>query len=207
MEQELDRIFRLMALLLPHVGLHDAYIGLRSSDELVRANSLELLDNVLDARAAPAARADPRCARSPSTSASRSPTGWWARRWIRPQQAVATLLKSEDAWLRSSAIYAVGALQLRELEAALKRFDDDQDPVLKQSSRRAAAAGGRGGRAVAAASRRPPAWASASAPGKVIRARSGVGCRQRAACVRCGGSAAPAAVPAPATRLPVRRVR
>ena len=34
MEQELDRIFRLMALLLPHVGLHDAYVGLRSSDEL-----------------------------------------------------------------------------------------------------------------------------------------------------------------------------
>ena len=48
MDQELDRIFRLMALLLPHVGLHDAYVGLRSSDELVRANSLELLDNVLD---------------------------------------------------------------------------------------------------------------------------------------------------------------
>ncbi len=47
MEQELDRIFRLMGLLLPHVGLHDAYVGLRSKDDLVRANALELLDNVL----------------------------------------------------------------------------------------------------------------------------------------------------------------
>src|SRR4029453_12426625 len=47
MGQELDQIFRLMGLLLPHVGLHGAYVGLRSSDELVRANSLDLLDNVL----------------------------------------------------------------------------------------------------------------------------------------------------------------
>ena len=32
MEQELERIFRLMALLLPQAGLHDAYVGVRSSN-------------------------------------------------------------------------------------------------------------------------------------------------------------------------------
>src|SRR5262249_2521901 len=54
-----------------------------------------------------------------------------------PEQAVATLLSSEDPWLRSSAIYAVGALQLRSLEGGLDRFGDDEDPVLKQSVRAA----------------------------------------------------------------------
>ena len=47
MEQELERIFRLMALLLPQAGLHDAYVGVRSSNATVRANALEFLDNVL----------------------------------------------------------------------------------------------------------------------------------------------------------------
>src|SRR4029450_7294435 len=47
MEQELERIFRLMALLLPQTGLHDAYVGVRSSNTTIRANALEFLDNVL----------------------------------------------------------------------------------------------------------------------------------------------------------------
>ncbi len=132
MEQELDRIFRLMGLMLPHVGLHDAYVGLRSSDELVRANSLELLDNVLDpelrqllvplldAQVTTPERIEiaNRLVGAPLDSA---------------EQAVATLLSSEDPWLRSSAVYAVGALQLHDLAGALKRFENDEDPVLKQS--------------------------------------------------------------------------
>lgn len=136
MEQELDRIFRLMALLLPHVGLHDAYIGLRSKDELVRANALELLDNVLspdlrqvlvpllDAQVTTAERIEiaNRLVGAPLDSA---------------EQAVTTLLCSEDPWLRSSAIYAVGALQLHTLGGELDRFDQETDPVVRQSVRAA----------------------------------------------------------------------
>ena len=132
MEQELDRIFRLMALLAPHVGLHDAYVGLRSSDELVRANSLELLDNILepelrqllvpllDSQVTTAERIDRanKLVGAPLDSA---------------EQAVATLLCSEDPWLRSSAIYAVGALQMHELRKEIDKYADDEDPVLRQS--------------------------------------------------------------------------
>ncbi len=134
MDQELDRIFRLMGLLLPSVGLHDAYVGLQSSDELVRANSLELLDNVLD----PSLRqllvplldsqisTDERIAIANRLVGAPLDTA---------EQAVETLLSSEDPWLRSSAIYAVGALQLQSLAGELDKFDNDSDPVLKQSVR------------------------------------------------------------------------
>jgi AAA family ATP:ADP antiporter len=47
MEQERERIFRLMSLLYTEPGLQDAYVGLRSSNPTIRANSLEFLDNVL----------------------------------------------------------------------------------------------------------------------------------------------------------------
>jgi len=136
MEQELDRIFRLMALLLPHVGLHDAYVGLRSSDELVRANSLELLDNVLepDLRQLLVPLLDSQVTTEERTALANRLVG---APLDTAEQAVATLLSSEDAWLRSSAVYAVGALQLHELEPELRRFDDVSDPVLKQSVRAA----------------------------------------------------------------------
>ena len=47
MEQERERIFRLMSLLLPERDLQDAYVGLRSTNPTIRANALEFLDNVL----------------------------------------------------------------------------------------------------------------------------------------------------------------
>ena len=109
MDQELDRIFRLMGLLLPHVGLHDAYVGLRSSDELVRANSLELLDNVLDPelRQLLVPLLDSQVSTDERIAIANRLVG---APLDTAEQAVETLLSSEDPWLRSSAIYAVGAL-------------------------------------------------------------------------------------------------
>jgi hypothetical protein len=121
-----------MALLAPHAGLHDAYVGLRSSDELVRANSLELLDNVLqpDLRQLLVPLLDSQVSVAERIERANKLVG---APLDTAEQAVATLLSSEDSWLRSSAIYAVGALQMRELTGAIERFADDEDPVLRQS--------------------------------------------------------------------------
>jgi ATP:ADP antiporter, AAA family len=136
MEQELERIFRLMALLLPHVGLHDAYVGVRSSNPLVRANSLELLDNVLnpELRHVLVPLLDSQVTTEERITLANKLVG---APLDTAEQAVATLLGSEDAWLRSCAVYAVGALQLHDLEDELRRFDATSDPILKQSVRAA----------------------------------------------------------------------
>ena len=47
MQQELERIFRLLGLLYPHLDLHAAYLGLQSKNVSVYDNALEFLDNVL----------------------------------------------------------------------------------------------------------------------------------------------------------------
>ncbi len=47
MPQEVERIFRLLALLHPNVDLHSAYYGVQSVDQVVHDNALEFLDNVL----------------------------------------------------------------------------------------------------------------------------------------------------------------
>ena len=132
MEQELERIFRVMALLLPHAGLHDAYVGLRSSNPVVRGNAIEFLDNVL--------KPELRQLLVPLLDSSvtvaeriRLANGLVGAPLETPEQAVTTLLASEDSWLRSCAVYAIGAMQLESLESVLDRFDADADPVMKQT--------------------------------------------------------------------------
>lgn len=48
MTQEVERIFRLLALLHPDVDLHSAYYGIQSDNHVIRDNALEFLDNVLE---------------------------------------------------------------------------------------------------------------------------------------------------------------
>jgi hypothetical protein len=46
LEQELERIFRLLGLLYPQMDLKAVYLGLQSKDKAVHDNSLEFLENV-----------------------------------------------------------------------------------------------------------------------------------------------------------------
>lgn len=132
MEQELERIFRLMALIYPQEGLHDAYVGLRAANPVIRANALEFLDNVLRAEIRPLlvplldaqVTIDERIAIADRVVGAPVETA---------EQAVVTLLASEDSWLRSCAVYAVGTLQLHGLTDRLARFEESGDEQLRES--------------------------------------------------------------------------
>lgn len=132
MEQEIERIFRVMALLLPRAGLHDAYVGVRSANPIVRANALEFLDNVLkpDLRHILVPLLDSQVTVDERLDLANRVVGAPLET---AEGAVATLLASGDPWLRSSAVYAVGALQLRGLTDQLQQFENADDPVLRES--------------------------------------------------------------------------
>ncbi len=136
MEQELERIFRLMALLFEGPGLHDAYVGVRSTNQTVRANSLEFLDNVLkpELRRVLVPLLDSQVTVDERISLANSLVGAPLKS---AQQAVATLLGSEDAWLQSVAVYAVGALQLHGLEGELRKFETSSNPVFRDAAQAA----------------------------------------------------------------------
>ena len=53
MNDELERIFRLMKLLFPSLDLQNAYLGIQSSDPVTHANALEFLDNTLNPQLRP----------------------------------------------------------------------------------------------------------------------------------------------------------
>jgi ATP:ADP antiporter, AAA family len=131
MEQELERIFRLMALLFRGSALHDAYVGLRSTSSAMRANALEFLDNVLvpDLRRVLVPLLDSQVSVEERIAIADRLVGAPVET---AEEAVATLLASGDAWLRSCAVYAVGALQLHGLERQVRRYKSASDPALRK---------------------------------------------------------------------------
>jgi AAA family ATP:ADP antiporter len=136
MEQEIERIFRLMALLLPHAGLHDAYEGARSSNPVIRGNAVEFLDTVLapDLRQLIVPLLDSHVSVEERIKLANTIVGAPVET---PEEAVRTLLASEDSWLQSCAVYAIGALQLDGLERELDRFERAGDPAMRENVRSA----------------------------------------------------------------------
>jgi AAA family ATP:ADP antiporter len=136
MQQELERIFRLLNLLHPHLDLHSAYIGLQSTSVAVHDNALEFLDNVLKSqmRDMLVPLLD-----SKITVAERAQL---AQRLVHTkiesqEQAVAELVASEDPWLKSCGAYAIGTLGIKSLEDQLDRCLNESDPLLRETARAA----------------------------------------------------------------------
>src|SRR5216684_4353249 len=131
MQQELERVFRLLGLLYPHLDVHSAHLGLQSKSVAVHDNALEFLDNVLkpQLREMLVPLLD-----SKVTVRERAHL---AQRLVHTkienqEQAVAALVASDDPWLRSCGAYAVGAFGLRSLEGQLNRCLNDSDPLLRE---------------------------------------------------------------------------
>jgi len=136
MQQELERIFRLLNLLHPRLDLHSAYIGLQSTSVSVHDNALEFLDNVLKSqlRDMLVPLLD-----SKITVAERAQM---AQRLVRAkiesqEQAVAELVASDDPWLKSCGAYAIGTLGIKSLEDQLNRCLNESDPLLRETARAA----------------------------------------------------------------------
>lgn len=136
MEQELERIFRLMKLLFPGIALHDAYVGVRSANPLVRANALEFLENVLkpELRQVLLPLLDSQVTVNERIAIADRLVG---APLATAEQSVATLLASDDAWLRSCAVHAAGVLQLHGLEPELRRLEEGSDQEIAQAARAA----------------------------------------------------------------------
>jgi AAA family ATP:ADP antiporter len=136
MEEEVERIFGLMALLGPGDDLERAHRALSSADPRVRANALELLDNVLrpPLRRLVVPLVDPHVSLEERAAlATRLIGAPLATR----EEAVATLAGCGDAWLRSCAARIIGALGLRSFERELDGWREDPDPLLREAARAA----------------------------------------------------------------------
>src|SRR5690606_21745692 len=114
MEQELERVFRLLKLLHPHQDLHSAYVGVQSTNPVVHDNALEFLENILtpQLRQLLVPLLDSQVPTSQRVALANRILGAGPPT---ESEAVRLLLQSDDPWLKSCGVYAVGALDLGEL--------------------------------------------------------------------------------------------
>jgi ATP/ADP translocase len=129
--QMLDRALRLLEMLYPSQKIDRVYAALHSKHSSARASALELLDNVLDNHTkevllpmieAPVARIIELAQRHfKITRHSRS-----AR--------LAELLNSDDVWLQTCAVYAIGQLAQQDMINAVRQALHADDDVLRESA-------------------------------------------------------------------------
>ncbi|MBZ5657926.1 MAG: HEAT repeat domain-containing protein [Acidobacteriia bacterium] len=136
MQQEIERIFRLLGLLYPHLDLHSVYFGLQSNNATVYDNALEFLENILKSQL--------RAILVPLLDGKVSPKerAAIAERFVRArvenrEQAVAELVASDDPWLKSCGAYAIGTFAIKSLEMELGQCLEHPDPLLRETARAA----------------------------------------------------------------------
>ncbi|MFQ5926164.1 MAG: Npt1/Npt2 family nucleotide transporter [Terriglobia bacterium] len=136
MNQEVERIFRLLGLLFPQYDLHSAYFGLQSSSTVVHDNALEFLDNILKPQMrnllVPLLDSAVRTAERVRLGNELVGAKVESR-----EEAVATLIYSDDPWLKSCGAYAIGTLGLRSLAGELDNCLTHPDPLLRETARQA----------------------------------------------------------------------
>ena len=123
-------------MLYPHHDFSSAYIGLQSKSMTVHDNALEFLDTVLKSQL--------REMLVPLLDGKVSGTerAGIADRLVpvridSSEQAAATLVASDDPWLRSCGVYAIGTLGLKSLVHQLNRCATDPDPLVRETARQA----------------------------------------------------------------------
>ena len=143
MEQELERIFRLLKLRFPHQDLHSAYVGVQSTNPVVHDNALEFLENILSPQLRTqlvplldsAVPTRERVALAHRMLSAQPPT---------PSEAVRMLLQSDDPWMKACGAYAIGALGLKALLPELDDLAASPDPAAARGGEAGAGEGAGG---------------------------------------------------------------
>jgi ATP:ADP antiporter, AAA family len=124
-DQAFNRAFRRLALLYPPNSMFAAYHGVLSSNSRVRGSAVEYVESSLSAEHR--ALIDPLLSDAPVEERIQLTATRFGLAPLNRDASMAALLESEDAWLRTAALYVVGRHRERQMlarvEASLQATD------------------------------------------------------------------------------------
>lgn len=133
MQQEAERVFRLLNILYAGHDMHSAYVGLLADDPVVQDNAIEFLENVLSPQL--------RELIVPlfDRGVSAGQRAHLANRLLGAtlgdrDEAISVLMLSHDPWLQSCAAYAIGEFRLMQFESNLETWRTHPDPLLRATA-------------------------------------------------------------------------
>lgn len=132
-DQDLERIFRLLRLAYPEKEVLAAYYGLRAEDAGLRASALEFLDGVLEN---PLKRELLSLLESDGTATASGLHRLHRRRPEIPSrvETLRALAADPDPWLRALAVYGIGEARIAELADVVLAAAHDEDPRVREAA-------------------------------------------------------------------------
>ena len=136
MNQRIERIFRLMALVFPRHDLMSAYAGFQSEDRGLYDNALEYLDNILkhELRGLLIPLLDREVS---DIERIRLADEMMGVSMDKPEEGLVTLMDKEDPLLKSCAVYTIGVMRLLSLESEVDDCLESENPLLRETARQA----------------------------------------------------------------------
>ena len=132
LDRNLEQIFRLLGLRYPSKDIYNAYQGIISNKKSLRASSVEFLDNVLGGDLKkyilPILEQD-----SPKAVIQQSQK-LFNIRIETLSQALETLIKGKDTWLKACAIFVIPDENVGDLKYLVKETQHDSDPVVRETA-------------------------------------------------------------------------
>ena len=132
LDRNLEQIFRLLGLRYPAKDIYNAYKGIISNKDILRASAVEFLDNViggdLKKYILPILEQD-----SPKAVIQQSQK-LFNIRIDTFSQAIETLINGKDTWLKACALFVIPDENVENLEYLVKEAQNDSDPVVRETA-------------------------------------------------------------------------
>jgi ATP:ADP antiporter, AAA family len=135
-DNELERIFRLLKMLHPDADFESAFVGLQSHIKTEHDTALEFIENILK----PGVRqlliplVDAEIALAEKVELANRILG---SRVESKDDALRVLIYTQDSWMKSCAAHLIGVLGLVDYQKELEEWASDPDPLLQDKARRA----------------------------------------------------------------------
>ncbi len=132
LDQNLERIFRLLGLCYSAKDIVNAYRSIVGNNPVQRGSAIELLDNLLDGERK--RHLFPIVDDTPPESMIQTGKTLFGLTFDTREAALLHLIEGDDGWLRACAIYASREGLTAALREACQRALDDPDPVVRETS-------------------------------------------------------------------------
>ncbi len=132
LDQNLERIFRLLGLRYPPRDIYSAYLGLVSSRRALRASAVEFLDNVLDSSLKK--YLFPIIDEGTPEAIARRGQELFGVRFDSREAALEHLIQGRDPWLRACAVYQAGCDRNPKLSYPVECARQDPDPIVRETA-------------------------------------------------------------------------
>lgn len=130
LDNNFERIFRLLGLKYSPDDIYTAYQGIRSSNPDARVNALEFLDNVLEKRIKK--RIVPLIERTLAHSLTERVLNQFGVRIPSEFEGMLAVLNGEDNWLKTYALYVIGQAQDTKFVPHICGLINHQDAMVKK---------------------------------------------------------------------------